>query len=94
MNLVSEDNNMNHWKNPIKNALKELSPTHWETLHDKLEPLDLRKCDYDGFFYPRSNMVLVGFGLIAQQHATKLSEPDVCGNEYGLKYNVNEDGTL
>jgi hypothetical protein len=76
---------MNHWRNPIRNALKELSPTAWEIMHDKLEILDLRRCDFDGLFYPRCEMILTSFGLIAKQHAVKLFEPDECGNEYGLK---------
>ena len=77
----------NHWRNPIRNALKELSPTAWEIMHDRLEIFDLRLCDYDGLFYPRCEMVLTGFGLVARQHAEKLSEPDCCGNEYACKYN-------
>ena len=54
-------------------------------MHDKLEILDLRRCDFDGLFYPRCEMILTSFGLIAKQHAVKLFEPDECGNEYGLK---------
>jgi hypothetical protein len=77
---------LNHWRNPIQDTLKALSPTAWEIMHDRLKIFDLRPCDYDGLFYPRCEMVLTGLGLVARRHAVKLSEPDCCGNEYECKY--------
>jgi hypothetical protein len=69
----------NHFSKPLESDIKS------GEIMKLIEHLDLRKCNYDGLYYPRAYMVLTSdYGLIAEQYAIKIDESEYScmDNEY------------